>query len=92
MSALSRIVRIPNLEKEIAIRMDETPMSVFQEKIRDRIQIEGRVAFSSFFEGEKIQSRIVGIFLAVLELIRHEGYRSEQPFDFDEIWVLPPRA
>jgi segregation and condensation protein A len=91
-SALSRIVRIPNLEREIAIRMDETPMSVFQEKIRERIALEGRVAFSSFFEGEKVQSRIVGVFLAILELIRHEGYRCEQPIDFNEIWVLPPLA
>ena len=90
-SALARIVRMPDIEREVAIRMDETPMSVFQERIRARIGIEGRVAFSSFFEGEKIQSRIVGIFLAILELIRHEHYRSEQPIDFGDIWVLAPR-
>ncbi len=90
-SALARIVRMPDIEREVAIRMDETPMSVFQEQIRDRIAIEGRVAFSSFFNGEKIQSRIVGIFLAILELIRHEHYRSEQPVDFGDIWILAPR-
>jgi hypothetical protein len=33
----------------------------------------------------------VGVFLAILELIRHEHYRSEQFIDFDEIWILPPR-
>ena len=90
-SALARIVRMPDIEREVAIRMDETPMSVFQEQIRNRIAIEGRVAFSSFFDGEKIQSRIVGIFLAILELIRHEHYRSEQPIDFGDIWILAPR-
>lgn len=90
-SALARIVRMPDIEREVAIRMDETPMSVFQEQIRDRIAIEGRVAFSSFFDGEKIQSRIVGIFLAILELIRHEHYRSEQPVNFGDIWILAPR-
>jgi segregation and condensation protein A len=90
-SALARIVRMPDIEREVAIRMDETPMSVFQEQIRDRIALEGRVAFSSFFNGEKIQSRIVGIFLAILELIRHEHYRSEQPVDFGDIWILAPR-
>jgi segregation and condensation protein A len=89
-SALSRIVRIPNLEREISIRLDETPLAVFQERIRDRITLEGRAAFSSFFDGERVQSRIVGIFLAILELIRHEGYRAEQPVDFDEIWILAP--
>lgn len=91
-SALSRIVRMPSIDREVSIRMDETPMSVFQEKIRARVLEEGRTAFSSFFEGEKVQSRIVGIFLAILELIRHEGYRAEQPLDYGEIWVLPPRT
>ena len=90
-SALSRIVRMPDIEREVSIRMDETPMSVFQEQIRERIAAEGRVPFSSLFAGEKIQSRIVGIFLAILELIRHEHYRAEQPVDFSEIWILAPR-
>jgi len=89
-SALSRIVRMPDLEREGSIRMDETPIGVFQELIRERVAAEGRVPFSSLFTGEKIQSRIVGIFLAILELIRHEHYRSEQPIDFSEIWILAP--
>jgi segregation and condensation protein A len=91
-SALSRIVHIPQLEREAVIRLDETPIGVWQEMIRDRIRAEGRAAFSSFFSGEKVQSRIAGIFLAILELIRHESYRGEQPVDYGEIWILPPRA
>ncbi len=90
-SALSRIVRMPDIGREVGIRLDETPMAVYQEQIRDRVATEGRVPFSSFFAGEKMQSRIVGVFLAILELIRHEHYRSEQPVDFDEIYILPPR-
>lgn len=90
-SALSRIVRMPDIEREVSIRMDETPMAVYQEQIRDRVAIDGRVSFSSFFAGEKIQSRIVGVFLAILELIRHEHYRAEQALDFGEIYILPPR-
>jgi len=91
-SALARIVQIPDVQQTIAIRMDETPMSVFQEQIRERLLTEERVAFSCFFAGEKIQARIVSIFLAILELIRHEGYRALQPLDYDEIWILPPPA
>ncbi len=91
-SALSRIVRMPDIEREVSIRMDETPIGVYQELIRGRVAAEGRVPFSSLFTGEKIQSRIVGIFLAILELIRHEHYRSEQPVDFHEIWILAPSA
>ena len=33
---------------------------------------------------------IVGMFLAILELLRHHDFRAEQPVDFGEIWILPP--
>lgn len=89
-SALARIVRLPELERETSIRMDETPLSVHQKRIRTRLAKEPRVMFSSFFDGEKLQSRIVGIFQATLELIRHEQYRAEQPEMYGEIWILPP--
>ena len=89
-SALARIVKLPEVQKATTIRMDETPLSVFQERIRTRLKQEERVEFSSFFDGEKLQSRIVGIFQAILELIRHEQYRAEQPEMYGEIWVLPP--
>lgn len=91
-SALSRVVKMPGVERDVYIRLDETPIGVFQERIRERVLREQRSAFSSFFEGEKLQSRIVGIFLAILELVRHEQYRAEQPADFGEIWILPPLA
>jgi len=89
-SALARIVRLPEVARETSIRMDETTLSVHQERIRKRLATEPRVMFSSFFDGEKLQSRIVGIFQATLELIRHEQYRAEQPEMYGEIWILPP--
>jgi len=89
-SALARVVRLPDVERETSIRMDETPIAVHQERIRKRLATEPRVPFSSFFDGEKLQSRIVGIFQATLELIRHEQYRAEQPEMYGEIWILPP--
>lgn len=90
-SALSRIVKLPEVESQTTIRMDETPISEHQLRIRQRLTECGRVAFSEFFEGEKLQSRIVGIFQATLELIRHEAYRAEQPVMFGEIYILPPK-
>ena len=89
-SALARIVRMPDVERESTIRMDETPIALHQSRIRERLKSEKRVAFSSFFDGEKLQSRIVGIFQAILELVRHEQYRCDQPQLNGEIWVMPP--
>ena len=50
----------------------------------------GSVPFSEFFEGSNLRSKIIGIFLAVLELLRHHGFRAEQPTEFSDIIVRPP--
>ncbi|MGH7202538.1 MAG: segregation and condensation protein A [Planctomycetaceae bacterium] len=89
-SALSRVLRRNVAEDEAHIRYDDTPLSVYMEQIRERVMQEGRVGFTSCFSGETSRSRIVGLFLAILELIRHHAYRAEQPRDFGEIWILPP--
>jgi len=89
-SALGRIMRRKILEKETRIKYQETPISVFIEQIGERVRRDGRVPFSVFFEGTNRRSRIVSIFLAILELIRHHQFRVEQPADFGDIWVLPP--
>jgi segregation and condensation protein A len=91
-SALSRIIRTKTVEKEGHIRYEETPISVYIERVSERVRKEGRVAFSSFFKNEKRRSRIVGVFLSILELLRHHAFRAEQPIDFEEIWILPPLA
>lgn len=89
-SALARVVRRKDVQHESKIRYDETPIQVYMERISQRVRSEGRVAFSSFFEGTNLRSRIVGIFLAILELLRHHAFRAEQPIEHSEIWVLPP--
>lgn len=91
-SALARIVKQPKVEQASTIKMDEVPISEHQTRIRARLKTEARVPFSEFFEGEKQQARIVGIFQAILELIRHEAYRAEQPVLYGEIYVLPPKS
>lgn len=89
-SALSRILETKEVVTHSNIKYDETPIAVWAERISERVLKEGRCQFSSFFAGEKLRSRIVGIFLATLELIRHHHYRAEQPESFQEIWILPP--
>jgi segregation and condensation protein A len=89
-SALARVVERTVIEKEAKIRYDETPISVYVDAIGQRVREEGRVAFTSFFDGETLRSKIIGIFLAILELLRHHGFHAIQEVDFGEIWVMPP--
>ena len=89
-SALSRVLRKNSEASPSTVIYDDTPISVYIEQIKERVAVEQRVAFSSLFAGSPSRSRITGIFLAILELLRHQKYRAEQPVAYHEIWVMPP--
>lgn len=89
-SALSRVLQKKVVEETSSIRYDDTPISTYIDRIAAQVRERGRVPFSEFFEGTNLRSKIIGIFLAVLELLRHHGFRADQVAEFGEIFVLPP--
>lgn len=86
-SAFARVVRDNAVAKPSAIRYDDTPIEVYMDRIRERLQSESSLAFTSLFEPGMIRSQMIGIFLAVLELIRHHNVHVEQEGLFGEIWI-----
>jgi segregation and condensation protein A len=92
-SAFSRVMKQQaTAAKTTKIRYDDTPIEVHMSRIEERLATEGRLAFASLFEPGMHRSRMVGLFLALLELIRHHRARAEQAELFGEIWVLPPEG
>lgn len=89
-SALGRVLKKDEVQTEGRILYDDTPIEVYVEQIGARVRSEGEVFFTKLFDQETIRSRIVGMFLAILELLRHHGYRAIQEGLFGEIRVLPP--
>ena len=87
-SAFARVIRDNAAVQPTNIRYDDTPIEVYMDVIRERLATEERVAFTSLFESDMHRSKMVGIFLAILELIRHHQVQVEQEELFDEIWVL----
>ena len=69
------------------IRYDDTPIHVFMQRIDARLRSEGRVLFVDFFEAEVHKSTLIGMFLAVLQLMRFQYAKASQPNVFDEIWL-----
>lgn len=72
-----------------SIRYDETPIHVYMQRIDERLRREQRVAFTTFFESEVHKTTLVGMFLAVLELVRHQHACAAQQQLFGEIWLEP---
>lgn len=89
-SALARVLEKKVIEKETKIRDDDTPISVYVGRIGTQVRAEGKIAFTTLFDDATQRSKIVGIFLAILELLRHYYFRAVQEERFGEIWVYPP--
>lgn len=70
-----------------SIRYDETPIHVYMQRIDHQLRHNGRTSFTAFFESSVHKSQLVGMFLAVLELVRHQHARAAQPSLFGEIWL-----
>jgi segregation and condensation protein A len=88
-SAFGRIMRDYHVAVPSNIVYDETPIHVYMSRIHERLRTGGRVAFGDLFEPGMHKSALIGMFLAVLELVRHHGVRAEQNELHAEIWLSP---
>lgn len=86
-SAFGRLMRETLALQPRQIVVDETPMHVHMETILQRLSVEPRVAFVDLFTPPRHRARLVGLFLAVLELIKSRRILVEQERPFDAIWV-----
>lgn len=77
-SALGRVLKDKDRVPATTIVYDDTPIHVYMSRIFDRITHEQRASFSDLFEPGMHKSAIVGVFLAVLELVRHHSVVAEQ--------------
>ncbi len=89
-SALGRVLKRKEVDTEAKILYDETPIHIYVEQIGAQVREQGEIKFTALFEKEVIRSKIIGMFLAVLELIRHHGFRAEQFEGHGEIILQPP--
>jgi segregation and condensation protein A len=90
--AMARVMRKQEKRKPRQIIRDDTPIDAHIARIEAELAERGRVAFSELFDAEMPRTRIVGIFLAVLELVRRRRLCVRQDQIFDEIWLEPPSA
>ncbi len=88
--AFARIIRKKQDESIHKLRFDTTPVHVYVERIGNQVRKQGKVLFQSLFEKSVDKSVVIGMFLAVLELLRHHKFRAVQHVDYGEIWIQPP--
>ena len=66
---------------------DDTPIELHSADIIDRLQRDGSMSFARIFEGRTVRSEIVGLFLALLELVRRKRVFAAQDANFGDIYI-----
>jgi len=71
---------------------DDTPVALHAADVQDRLARDGSLSFAEVFEGRS-RSEMIGLFLALLELIRQRRVRVEQERSLGPIYIhlLDPR-
>jgi segregation and condensation protein A len=88
-SAFGRLLSETATLEPSRIVSDDTPQSVYEDQLRRTLAERGRVRFRDAFAPPYFRARLVGLFLALLEMIRAGAATLEQDGVFGEIWLCP---
>ncbi|MCE5326569.1 MAG: segregation/condensation protein A [Planctomycetaceae bacterium] len=88
LSAFGRLMdAIGQTARQHEVIYDDTPQELHSQDILDRLAREGALSFSQIFQGRTLRSEIIGLFLALLELVRQKQIIVGQDANFGEIQV-----
>jgi segregation and condensation protein A len=92
LDAFSNLLRAVGAEaRPHEVIYDDTPLELHAADIADRLGREGQMTFDMIFHGRTERSEIIGLFLALLELIRRKEVLVGQDHNFGQIrvWLNP---
>lgn len=90
LDAFSKLMAsIGQQKRQHEVIYDDTPVELHAEDIMDRLSREGSMTFEKVFEGRTVRSEIVGLFLALLELVRQKRVFALQDANFGQIMIQP---
>jgi len=89
LEAFDTIMKATGTMAEISHIKDDTPIDLYQIEILHRLQTQGPMTFESIFEPKTNRAVMVGLFLALLELIRERLVWAEQPPSSQTIYLRP---
>jgi segregation and condensation protein A len=71
------------------VTYDDTPIDLHAADIEDRLKREGKLTLRQLVVGRKSRSEMIGVFLALLELIRQKKILVEQPEAAGDLDITP---
>jgi segregation and condensation protein A len=78
LEAFDTICKATGAGIDISLIKDDTPIDLYQIEVLHRLQTEGPTSFEKIFEGRNNRLVMIGLFLALLELVRSKLVWAEQ--------------
>ena len=79
----------PRRSRYHEVTYDDTPIDLHAADIEDRLKREGHVTLRQLIVGRKSRSEMIGVFLALLELIREKKILVRQGDDLGDVDIDP---
>src|SRR5256885_5318855 len=90
LDAFNRLMKeVGGRKKFHEVTYDDTPIDLHAADIEDRLSREGKLTLRQLVVGRKSRSEMIGVFLALLELIRQKKILVEQPGESDDLQINP---
>ena len=90
-SAFARLLRETQATAgATTVLQDETPQQAYEEQIRAAVAARGRLPLRDLFTPPLHRLRLIGLFLAMLEVIKLGQVLLDQPEAYGEIYLLRP--
>jgi segregation and condensation protein A len=90
LDAFSRLMREVGVRRKVhEVVYDDTPIDLHAADIEDRLSREGKLTLRALIVGRKSRSEMIGVFLALLELIREKKILVQQNDQLDDIEIEP---
>ncbi|HYO07685.1 MAG TPA: segregation/condensation protein A [Tepidisphaeraceae bacterium] len=90
LDAFNRLMKeVGGRKKFHEVTYDDTPIDLHAADIEDRLGREGKLTLRQLVVGRKSRSEMIGVFLALLELIREKKILVQQEAVEDDLEIVP---
>jgi len=89
LEAFASLMEATGADRAIRHIKDDTPIDLYQIEILHRLQTEGPMSFESIFESKPNRTVMIGLFLALLELVREKLVWAKQSSPSSSIYLRP---
>ncbi len=83
----SQLMKQTLFDVSTKVTYDDTPIQEYMNDVLERVQLNTSISFTNLFMEIRERRRIIGFFLALLELVRLNRIKIEQPANYADIQI-----